>query len=214
MSGCQHAQMKLLYTERHNYTFRPLVKAVLQGRYGAADIVTDLGSRDKLTADGIVNTNLRHVPMYLLPPGTTADAAKRLSRPDILIAMKNQSTKKWKVILVECKYCRDTSPEDRRESAMEQDKTLSSDYLHKSEIVESVELVVILVGVGGTIYKSMIKDLEKLGIEQTPGERVAKEIHLRVVDQAHVVWSSRKHLEREHLMRNTANSDPRFRKNK
>ena len=111
---------------------------------------------------------------------------------------------------MECKYCQDTQPDSQRQHAEEQHADLLT-LLHQSALIDSAsgEDIQILVGVGGTVYRDLISQLMKLGLDRVPATKLAETLHLHAVNQAFSIWGTR-----QHLIQKCGSKDSRTRTNK
>jgi len=165
MLGCP--AMEELRTERHHTLGRIILKAITQGRKGTYLQMADLGKLDKLTANG---TPLPHmIPEWLLPQTwTTAERKKAQTKykPDALIIENPKKLRApdptLKILIIEFKQCRDIDPEYQLQAAYEQHKELRNILTEQGY---QCEIVPVLLGVVGTIYKEHTQNtLDKLGI--------------------------------------------------
>ena len=169
-SGCRHAAMERMYTERHNRAGRILLRAISKGDRGNDLVMADVGSAAKCDADGAPTLNINHVPLSLLPypkPATEQQRENHLSalrrlRPDALLVSQGSSESATKITIIEVKYCIDTKPEDQMARAREQHQELIRRLVEAGYSARNISICPLLVGVSGTIYKRTIKALKSL----------------------------------------------------
>jgi len=127
LSGCQHASIQNMETERHNIASRLIIKTLNQGDFGRYIIFTDIGSETRMAQQGLVlpaHVAIRTLPQWLLP-NQSADELRSCSRPDAIcilpVRTKNDHQRdiqdvhpsRWDVHLIEVKYCDDARPEQQ-----------------------------------------------------------------------------------------------------
>ncbi|NBK26613.1 MAG: hypothetical protein EOM68_31960, partial [Spirochaetia bacterium] len=162
LAGCQHATISNMITERHNGAGRLIVKAIRKGAYGACIASADVGSHAHLEAANVgIATTSRGIPTWLLDQlGIDKGRYNHMSRPDALLIMPQHQGQRLghpreipqagrKLVLLEIKYCRDTDPSTQTAAAEGQHECLQSLLESRGE---QVEIVTILLGVGGTVY--------------------------------------------------------------
>jgi exonuclease III/ribonuclease HI len=191
LSGC--AAMERPVTERHHGAARLLVKAVLQGQYGAGVLMADVGKQSKRTEAGIDDKVGSCIPEALFPPGTDVAAAQKVYKPDALLQVPGQKKGEPPTLhVVEVKYCRDTDRSWQAENAERQHRELM-ELLRQAG--HRVEQTTILLGVGGTIYKDSIDSLTKLGVDKETAKRVMEKVHIYSVKQVYKLLKIRRQKE-------------------
>jgi hypothetical protein len=125
------------------------------------------------------------MPAKILPgsmPADEQDDLVKAHKPDIVLYRGNQGAqKKHKYTFVELKYCRDTQPQDQTMRAQEQHhELLQAIQRHSSATNTEIQLVVIPLGVAGTINTSAKKRIkEQLGVTGPPLDTHAKPAYPR-----------------------------------
>ena len=183
VSGCP--DLSLAVTKRHNDAVLLLTKAILTGEHGAQVVATDVSTAAQ-RADG-VQVMTQFIPEKILPRGMPAEeqaALVKAHKPDIVLYQEGQGAhKKNKYTFVEVKYCRDTQPQDQIMHAQEQHhELLQAIQKHSSADDTDIQLVVVPLGVAGTIYtsaKQLIKD--QLGVTGPALETLLRNLHLHAV---------------------------------
>jgi len=91
LSGCQHASIQNMVTERHNIASRLVIKNLNKGDFGGNIIFTDIGSETRMAQQSLVlpaHVANRTLPQWLLPNlSDTAESAGELrfcSRSDAI----------------------------------------------------------------------------------------------------------------------------------
>jgi hypothetical protein len=169
-------------TKRHNDAVLLLAKATLTGEVGSQVVAMDVATESQ-QAEGI-QVMSQFMPAKILPAGLPADEQEELvkaHKPDIVLYQSTQGPrKKHKYTFVELKYCRDTQPQDQIMRAQEQHHDLlQAIQQHSSATDTDIQLVVIPLGVAGTVYTSVKKQIkEKLGVTGAPVETLLRNLHL------------------------------------
>jgi ribonuclease HI len=190
ISGCK--AMSRPVTERHNGAARIIAKAIIRGRQGAKVIMADIGNKEKLAAAGVTGRVQAVIPYKLWPTKYSKkdrQAAQLKYKPDILIdegRAGGAGTKGRRLTLVELKYCRDTDPEYRLQQAHNQHAELIGIL---KEAGHETQLVTILLGVGGTIYKTTKEAIHKLGA--TSASKTTSDLHYYSVKWVNTMWNIR-----------------------
>ena len=108
------------------------------------------------------------------PPATNRATSPKLNR------LKDLSKHRRDIHLVKIKYCEDTRPQNQMNAAKGQHKDLCYSLQRAS-----VTLHVILLGVGGTIYKTnTLKPLKELGLNSQRVKKLASKLHVHFVNFA------------------------------
>jgi hypothetical protein len=174
-------------TNRHHAAGRAILKAIAKGRFGAALLTADVGRKELLE-----NEELDHLewqlPHDLIPPHKIAEAGFAWpSRPDgmLLINSKGRASKvpvsrETVMKLVEIKYCVDRAPDVQLQEARVQHDALVKLLADGWQC--TVELHVILLGTGGTIYSGMASTLKLLGVEGHAYAALAQGLNLLAVE--------------------------------
>ena len=175
LSGCPH--MNGMYIERHNSAGRIILKALLKGGRGADVVMHDIGHKE----DSPSRSYATRIPAWVYTksrrsqPNPVDKTKWDRYRPDILLVAGSDSRpiRRREVDIVEIKYCRDTDPTAQQTRA-ELQHDADSDAQQPDSLVQSfkmagyrpskIRLHVILLGAGGTVYKSMHTTLKQLGL--------------------------------------------------
>ncbi len=125
LSGCQHASIQNMVTERHDIASRLIIKTLNKGDFGGNIFFTEIGSETRMAQQSLVlpaHVANRTLPQWLLP-NLSADKLRSCSRPDAIrlvpVGTKNDHQRdiqdvhplRWDAHLIEVKYCDDTRPE-------------------------------------------------------------------------------------------------------
>ena len=95
---------------------------------------------------------------------------------------------------MEIKYCRDTKPEDQEARAIQQHRNLVEN-LQKYDPGANVKHCVLLLGVGGVIYKDVGKQLsENLGVKGHSLDSLLRRLHFQSVEAVGDMWKHRRAL--------------------
>ena len=101
------------------------------------------------------------------------------SRPDLVMVSGKRNTPpaSRRVDLLELKYCRDTDPTAQTTRAEAQHARLVERLLRQGYRRHKIHYHTIVLGVSGTIYKSMYPVLRALGVQKTASHRLAGKLH-------------------------------------
>ena len=205
VSGCPHPFINKLVIERHNSAGRLILKAVLKGRHGNSVLSADVGKLPPGTRVGLPLTG-RTLPADLMDTLALAtrrtptddnvvEASHRRSIPDAVVVAKWDDTNRSRTFikLVEIKYARDTDPDERKQTAIRQHQPLVEKI---RGLGFQCEVVPILLGVSGTIFKqSMTALTEDLGISPAAADKLAAKLHRHAVLHMHTIVGTRRHIE-------------------
>jgi hypothetical protein len=205
LSGCQHAIIRNMITERHNKASRIIIEALNKGAYGANLVYTDVGSNTRFSDEGLDITHIanRTLPAWLLCNLSEQERSSS-SRPDAIFILPANSCSTqltdlnsaprhfesnqfnphtWDVHLLELKFCEDTRPEAQLARAREQ-HSLLIDRL-RSHHYNSVKLHTILCGVMGTIYSNYTDTpLRELGLNSYQNSKLTHKLNGHAIRQA------------------------------
>jgi len=122
LSGCQHASIQNMVTERHSIASRLINKTLNKGDFGGNIVFTGIGSEARMAQLSLVlpaHVANRTLPQWLLP-NLSADELRFCSRPGAIcilpVGTKNGHQRdiqaahpsRWDVHLIEVKYNDDT----------------------------------------------------------------------------------------------------------
>ena len=137
------------------------------------------------------------VPRELLPAQATAQAKGGMSskKPDILLTVPAQDAGLPRHVIVEVKTCSDTRFREQLCKAKEQHAGLATALAAGG--THTAEVLPILVGVGGSIYKEHTIDaLTKLGVSRNRAREGCAKIHRLMTQKLHAIVVARRQLER------------------
>jgi exonuclease III/ribonuclease HI len=209
LSGCKAVNAAV--TKRHNDAGTEIVEAIARGRQAASLLMSDVGIRRRLTEteiEGVCRTaqNLkfnRHIKDTDLSIIVNEDEREALeaytgSIPDALMYSYDKDTGTSRYTVVEIKYCRDTDPAGQEARAHTQHQGLV-DLLSQEEAYTSteVEIVPLLLGVSGVIYKSFMTNLDKLGVTGSAKATLARKLHMLAVKHVRQIWKLRRKMSTE-----------------
>jgi hypothetical protein len=170
---------------RHHAAGRLLLKAVSRGALGAALVMADVGSRDKMRDAGLLTEP--SLPRWTFPdhlhPEMIQHYSKKLKPDGMVIVCEKGYTNKMTagavVHVIELKYCSDTQPEKQQGRADTQHAELIG--LLKTWWSCTVHMHVILLGVGGTIYANLEQTMRMLGVDGHAFERLATDLNMNAI---------------------------------
>jgi hypothetical protein len=194
VSGCP--RLGGMAIERHHGATRMIVKELALGRFGAGVFMMDAGRKEKREAEGIqAHTS---IPQHILPSHLRDAARRKLLRtlkPDALVRIKEKvddgGTRDVYVVL-EVKYCKDTNCAEQESRAVAQHARLlelikAAGHAARQETV--------LLGVGGTIYKDTLEQLDRLGLARHQAKRLTERLSEYAVLQMQRIIHTRRALE-------------------
>jgi len=200
LSGCQHEAIRKMVTARHNEAGRAILKAIMKGTLGAGLVYADVGSDERLLADGISTAflKIRTMPNWLTQNIPT-------SRPDAIMVVPLTPQHHWprtprdlpeserRIILIEIKYCSDTDPSEQKEKALRQHAALVQTLAGTGA---NVQVVPFLLGVGGTVYDELTRQpLLSLGVPSTAITKVLNKLNRLAAKWAASLVGTRRQLE-------------------
>jgi hypothetical protein len=166
---------------RHHAAGRRIVRAIYKGAKGAALVMADVGRKELLEQDGL--GHLPHtIPDWILPP-SIRDQEERMRlkqkfKPDALMVLgpsNNAMCKDSIVYVIELKYCQDTDPTQQECRAQCQHADLMSHLIEWWGC--KVQLIPLMLGVGGTIYSEMQAKFVLLGVEGAAYNNLAQTLN-------------------------------------
>ena len=124
-----------------------------------------------------------------------AQAVLRSSRsiPDMILYQYHYRSDSREYTIVEIKYCRDTDPGDQLARAATQHENLAQS-LESADPTAAINRINLVLGVSGTMYKSLISDLEELGVTGAPLKHLLKSLHCISVTHLGKIWKHRQAL--------------------
>jgi ribonuclease HI len=176
ISGCRIVA-GTIGAERHHKLGRIIMKAIARGSKGATLVMADVGRKELLKVDGLDHLPCR-LPDWLIP-GSVIDPAKRMKlkssfRPDGLMVTKSMHgclDESSHIHIIELKCCRDSDRSHQEARAEGQHEQLA-EFLAESWGCQ-VQLVPIMIGVGGTVYNTLKAQLLELGVAPTQYKAIA-----------------------------------------
>jgi hypothetical protein len=159
-------------------------KCVLTGKKGAQLASMDV-SKARQQEEGIGPKPSR-IPERIFPPAMSqADKCQLTAkhRPDLVLYEKLERPQRHKYTFVEVKYCRDTQPMDQIARAEQQHAELIHTLRQHNEPGKTtVELVVLPLGVAGTMDNRVKRDLEdKLGVSGPALNKLMRGLHYHAI---------------------------------
>ena len=171
LMGCQHDTMVRMRTARHNAAARMIMAAVQDGKVGGGIISMDVGSSQHQEEDGLDAVQNRGVPEELI----ASLQITATSRPDAIIQTKGEDGN-IRYLLLEFKFCVDHQFAAQLAQAHAQHAELMAQINKHAHC--KAQLVVVLLGVTGVIYKvHTIDSLLTLGVERPAATRLASDLH-------------------------------------
>jgi hypothetical protein len=181
LSGCPH--LRGLYMERHNAAGRLILRYIIKGSKGGNVVAHDFG-RQKDSLDG---TDQARLPRTMPGSGHTG------SRPDLVMVSGNRNAPlaRRRVDILEVKYCRDTDPAAQTTRAEAQHTQFVDRLLRKGYHARRIHYHTIVLGVGGTIYKSMYPALRAMGVKRTTAHRLAGKLHQLAAQYTEIIMQTK-----------------------
>ena len=190
-----------MYTERHNKIGRVFLREIARGRKGGYLVQMDIGSADKLAADGI-EAQPREIPLTALPVGMPMAVKKALSkqvRPDALLyrapipkttnaGSRGEPATYW---IAEVKCCRDSDHAPQLEKARNQMDKLSQ-AIKAADPQAQVHKLPLLVGVAGAQFCVTETSLEILGVTGTTLDTVLRKAHFTAIHALHQIYQTKR----------------------
>ncbi len=163
-----------------------ILKAVRAGSKGTTVIQADVGSQEKQARSGLPplpnDIPVKHRAAKKRSRAAAQDNESQ-SRPDFTLYSQQQAegTTTRTFTLVEIKYCTDTRPQDQLERATAQHQGLLQ-RLKQSAPNTEAELVVILLGSAGYIYRTHTKEqLQGLGVTGQSLKSLMTNLHVQAI---------------------------------
>ncbi len=186
-------------TLRHNDAGTAIVAAVASGTKGGLLIMSDVGISKRLPhaklPQGMHTSRLLHDHPLPATMPKQAQAVLRSSRsiPDMILYQYHYRSDNREYTIVEIKYCRDTDPGDQLARAATQHENLAQS-LESADPTAAINRINLVLGVSGTMYKSLISDLEELGVTGAPLKHLLKSLHCISVTHLGKIWKHRQAL--------------------
>jgi hypothetical protein len=184
-----------LYTYRHNKAGQLILRAVRDGTMGAYVVMMDLGKAGDIDQQGRDQEGGQQPPRRIprdalpdaMPEGVKAEMTRH-SIPDAFLYQPATQEHPARYVIVEIKYCRDTDPRQQLDAAQNQHKPLEM-AIRAAAPEAIVQYVPIMLGVGGTIFKSCtIEPLSQLGIQKGALNTLKYKLHRHAVKQLHWIY--------------------------
>jgi hypothetical protein len=224
LGACSHRNMKAIYIKRHDEAGRKLVKLIRKGAHGGWFIAADIGAPAKLKQFQIQE---KRVPHWLLPPptiSTTIEGTAAWSRPDILVVeMTNAETIRYargglqprirpicgtkprRVYIVEVGYCNDHRSKEKEQEKLAQHQRLLGEL--RSQGFDA-HIIPVPLGSMGTVYRTTQTWLQLLGVGKDATHKGLRKLSIHAVQTAHILHTTRRHLEKHTQPRNRHAWDP------
>ena len=182
-------------TMRHNKAGAAIVEAIYNGSKGHSLLTADVGLQKRQRELGLPSLNLpRRIPADVLPSSIPAALRTQLTRhsiPDALLCHLSKDQTHRKYIVVEVKYCRDTRTADQELRATDQHAQLI-ESIRKYDPKADVVLCTLLLGVGGSIYKSFRTRMqEHLGVSGASLDALCAKLHRLAIEGLENIWKYR-----------------------
>jgi hypothetical protein len=200
-----------MYTARHHAACRVLLAAVEDGIRGGCVRSADVGNSERCASQGVEHADSLEGSGLLTP--RQRDELKRngaYSVPDLILAWteggeegahgRNGHSRhggerrgRLQIHLVEVKYCRDTDPEAQRDRAAAQHAELirTLQTAAPGETPPLVQLHVIVLGAGGSLFKDTPATLASLGVPHGRVQRALTELHMQAVESLTSIMATR-----------------------
>ena len=224
LGGCKHPCMQGMYNERHNEFGRTCLPPVHAGSLGACRMVADIGAahkmggletegtripedilRDSDLPGGPAQRKLLRPDLLLIAPpagGEQDDAAsgartKRLRGPPRHYWLggaeaPRRNTQRQRAMVVEFGYCSDTRYHEKYAEKLQQHAQLKT-ILQAAGY--DAEVLPILVGTTGCVYRSTEANLKRLGVSHEEVQRRLKKLAVEAARAAHAIICARRQLD-------------------
>lgn len=162
---------------------------------GAYVVMMDLGKAGEIDQQGRDQEGGQQPPRRIprdalpdaMPEGVKAEMTRH-SIPDAFLYQPATQEHPARYVIVEIKYCRDTDPRQQLDAAQNQHKPLEM-AIRAAPPEAIVQYVPIMLGVGGTIFKSCtIEPLSQLGIQKGALNTLKYKLHRHAVKQLHWIY--------------------------
>jgi ribonuclease HI len=214
LSGCPKIAQGVA-ANRHHCAGRRILQALLDGGRGANVAMADVGSRTKMMDEGLDDID-SCLPAWLFNQqhvgAAEVQAMRRRFKPDALLVLNGDQdpnpgarnrdmrtrlngmvqqtiTTSTRIYIVEVKYCSDTQPGLRFEAATKQHAVLASTLRDMWGC--TVEIIPLMLGVGGSIFASTKESLELLGVKDMVYHKLARELNVLAAQFAEKAWNYR-----------------------
>ena len=208
LGECEHEAMKGLTIDRHNAAGRMILKAIHAGAMGACLTIADVGSEARMAG---LETHGTRIPEPILRDMDLPEGPEQRAwlRPDILLLEDNMDllgkrgrspahtrliryglqTKVW---VIEIGYSSDTRYRERLQEKRDQHAELCSLLAARGY---AVELVPIILGSMGSIYRSVDESLRRLGVAPARVPALLHALTLHAMQYVHKIIRTRRQLE-------------------
>ncbi len=195
MSACPALSPSV--TKRHNDAGTEIAEAICRGNCGGEVLLTDVGIRKRRATEELPESLqfCRYLKDAELPPGMPAALQQALRKyngsiPDIFM-YKDDDHNQRRYLIVEVKYCRDTNPEHQETRATIQHQQLR-DLILEHDPKSHAQLVTLMLGVSGAIYKKFLADMKQLlGVSNFELEALATRLHFMAIAHMEQIWKAR-----------------------
>jgi hypothetical protein len=172
------------------------VEAIYNGDKGHHLLTADVGLHKRQRERGLQTPAIaRRIPEHILPhsiPAPLRAGLTQYSIPDAMLYSLSKDGKRREYIVVEIKYCRDTRTHDQEQRATNQHAQLI-DTIKQHDPTADVQLCILLLGVGGSIYNTFTTRMEKdLGVKGTALVSLCNKLHLLAITELENIWKYRR----------------------
>ena len=224
LGGCKHPRMHGMYIERHNVGLRNCVPVIHAGSLGACRTIADAGAAHKMDGletegtripeDILKDSDLPGGPaqrkllrpdlLLIAPPegGEQGDAAndaraKRLRGPPRPYWMggaeaSRRTVQRQRAIVVEFGYCSDTRYHEKYAEKLQQHAQLK---MILQAAGYDAEVLPILVGTTGCVYRSTEANLKRLGVSHEAVQRLLRKLAVEAARSARAIICTRRQLD-------------------
>jgi hypothetical protein len=201
LSGCP--ELMGLYTNRHNGAGKLIMRYILKGAKGGTAVMHDVGKHNDHAPEQHHSTPAARIPAWVYStghrrPASVVEASQwKNYRPDIMLVSGSRRTpvQQRHVHIVEIKYCRDTDPVQQQDRARLQHEQLQEHLQRIGYRKHNMHHHVILLGVGGVIYKDMYNCLHLLGVPKQRTMRLAKKLSRHAVTHVQIIMDTKRNQE-------------------
>jgi ribonuclease HI len=201
LSGCP--ELKGLYTNRHNEAGKLIMRYIMKGAKGGTIVMHDVGKHDDHTPEQQQSAPAARIPAWVYTTGHRRPASEVNAprwngyRPDILLVSGGKKTpvQERHVHTVEIKYCRDTDPVHQQDRARLQHEQLQEHLQRIGYRKHNIHHHIILLGVGGVVYKDMYNCLHILGVPRQRTKRLAKKLSRHAVTYVKIIMETKRNQE-------------------
>jgi hypothetical protein len=201
LSGCP--ELKGLYTNRHNGAGKMIMRYIMKGAKGGITVMHDVGKHTDQTQEQQQPTPAARIPAWVYTtghkrPASVVDAPQWNNyRPDVMLVSggRRAPVHERQVHTVEIKYCRDTDPVQQQNRARLQHEQLQDHLQRIGYRKQNIHHHIILLGVGGVVYKDMYTCLYALGVPKQRMKRLAKKLSRHAITHVQIIVDTKRNQE-------------------